>query len=264
MGDNETTRVNKLFHQSLGDRKPSEMLLETANQAIWNERDEKPSSRHRDDRSAERSFHRDERSANRSYHRDEEASKDNETTRINKLFHQYLGDRKPSEMLLEMAKHAPPFDKAREFFMKHLFLSQLPEPIRVAMADVPFDEDRMEEFAKLADTAWRVCTYTSSPCKTLDSRDFVKSEDKPETFKKKKTRGKKKKRNPANPANPANPSPCFPTGFGESDTVRSPHESRYNEYKMGDVKQLLHPQGMYDPVHPALLRIAKKQASKQN
>merc|ERR1712029_1083063 len=118
----------------------------------------------------DRTYHRDERSENRSYRRGEEASKDNETVRVKKLFHQPLGDRKPSEMLLEMTNYAPPFDKAREFFMKHLFLSQLPAPIRVAMADVPFDEDRMEEYAKLADTAWRVCSSTPSASTSSSDR----------------------------------------------------------------------------------------------
>jgi len=82
--------------------------------------------------------------------RGETMSRD-EMVMVDKLIHQSLGDRKPSEMLLKMANYAPPYDKARKVFMKHLFLSQLPAPVRAEMADIQFDEGRMEDFASIAD-----------------------------------------------------------------------------------------------------------------
>jgi len=46
--------------------------------------------------------------------------------------------------------------------MKHLFLSLLPEQVRSVLADIPFDEDRMVDFANTTDTAWQAWRMENS------------------------------------------------------------------------------------------------------
>jgi len=66
-----------------------------------------------------------------------------------------LGDNRPSDLLNYMVDLAPAKEHAWEFFMKQIFLMQLPEPVKAALVDVPLTPDRIKEFAGMADTAWR-------------------------------------------------------------------------------------------------------------
>ena len=60
-----------------------------------------------------------------------------------------LGDRKPSELLYDMLSVIG--DRDVKFLLRHIFLRQLPEPIRLALAN---DTSELEELAPKADKLW--------------------------------------------------------------------------------------------------------------
>jgi len=77
-----------------------------------------------------------------------------------------LGDNRPSDLLNYMVDLAPAKEHAWEFFMKQIFLMQLPEPVKAALVDVPLTPDRIKEFAGMADTAWRAAKAAAAAAAT--------------------------------------------------------------------------------------------------